>query len=68
MALVCGYCGKDWVQPCWDATEASNCGNLDRRAMATTRKAISEVEAQITQRDGERAERDLLARLKAKYE
>lgn len=41
MALVCDYCGKDWVQPCWDAGEASCCGNLDGQARQRIMKAAA---------------------------
>ena len=41
MAMACEYCGKDWVQPCWSAGEASTCGNLDGQAKQRAMKTLA---------------------------
>lgn len=76
--MGCDFCGKDWVQGCWDATEAAGCGNLDdgiiKRANAFSKAAseAAEIRKQRTRKptadEIEKWERQELARLKAKYE
>jgi hypothetical protein len=44
----CQFCQKGWVQPCWDADEAANCGNLTPEDMTRIRaaaKAVDKVDA-----------------------
>lgn len=72
--LRCDYCGKDWVQSCWTADEAANCGNMDAQSIRRAKDAAKAVAAVERKRKGptkaqvEAAERRELARLKAKYE
>lgn len=70
---ACAFCGKNWVQGCWTAQEASTCGNLDRNAIESARTltaAMDKVERVRAQdaADIEKRERAELARLKRKYE
>lgn len=72
--LRCGFCGKDYVQACWDAAEASRCGNMSPHALSNAKKLVRELEAVEriskgpTKAEVEKAERRELARLKKKYE
>lgn len=72
--LRCSFCGKDYVQSCWDAAEAARCGNMPADALSAARKMVAELETVERIRKGptkaeiEKAERRELARLKKKYE
>ena len=78
--MGCDFCGHSTPHSCWDADEASNCGNYlhARDAVKSRHSKIDDVEKIITDRERrmrpptaaqiEARERKELARLKRKYE
>lgn len=71
--MLCRYCGRSDVHPCWNADEAGYCGNLgtnEARMAKEWASAVTKVERARERAAGdlERTERRELARLKAKYE
>lgn len=72
--MGCEFCHKSWVQGCWSAAEAANCGNMDAATIDNLKKsakAIADIERRRrgpTKAQIEKLERAELARLKAKYE
>ena len=75
--MSCTFCGHPTPHVCWDANEASTCGNYAhaRRRLKTFEAARGEVERIIEARarkpnrsEIEAQERRMLAQLKEKYE
>ena len=71
--MSCEFCQKSYVQGCWTAEEAARCGNMSDEHIKFAKQfsaAVEKVEAARKEQaeETERYERDLLRRLKAKYE